>query len=96
MDISCDIIKDILPLYAENMVSNATRNMVDEHLCKCDGCAKELDSLKRAQPVPGDVEITYADVTQLEQDFGFRPKTELRKGLRKFAEWYYGYYVAEK
>ena len=45
MEISCDIIKDILPLYAEDMVSNATREMVDEHLCKCDDCTKELASL---------------------------------------------------
>ncbi len=58
MEISCEIIRDVLPLYAEDMASNATRNMVDEHLCKCDGCAKELDSLKRAQAVPVDVEIT--------------------------------------
>ena len=58
MEISCDIIKDILPLYAEDMVSNATREMVDEHLCKCDDCTKELASLKKAQAVPVDVEIT--------------------------------------
>lgn len=37
---------------------------------------------------PGDVAVTYADTTTLERDFGYRPQTELREGLRKFAEWY--------
>ena len=42
---------------------------------------------------PGDVPITFADVSELEKDFGFRPKTSLREGLRRFAEWYYDYYI---
>ena len=37
---------------------------------------------------PGDVEITYADVSALEHDFGFKPDTSLRDGLRNFAQWY--------
>lgn len=41
---------------------------------------------------PGDVPITYADTTPLEQDFGFKPSTSLRNGLRTFAEWYAAYY----
>ena len=41
---------------------------------------------------PGDVEITYADVTALEEDFGFKPATSLRDGLRAFAKWYKEYY----
>lgn len=41
---------------------------------------------------PGDVPVTYADVTGLEQDFGYHPETDLRAGLRKFAEWYRDYY----
>ena len=41
---------------------------------------------------PGDVPVTYADVSDLEKDFGFKPSTSLREGLRKFAEWYYSYY----
>lgn len=41
---------------------------------------------------PGDVEITYADVSGLEQDFGFRPSTSLRDGLRNFARWYKAFY----
>lgn len=41
---------------------------------------------------PGDVPVTYADTTPLEQDFGFRPSTPLRTGLRAFAQWYAKYY----
>ncbi|WP_297676918.1 NAD-dependent epimerase/dehydratase family protein [uncultured Bacteroides sp.] len=40
---------------------------------------------------PGDVPVTYADTTPLEQDFGFRPHTPLRNGIRRFAEWYKSY-----
>ena len=42
---------------------------------------------------PGDVPVTYADTTPLEEDFGFKPHTSLREGLRKFAEWYRSYYM---
>jgi len=41
---------------------------------------------------PGDVPVTDADTTPLEEDFGFRPSTPLRDGLRAFAEWYKRYY----
>lgn len=41
---------------------------------------------------PGDVETTYADITGLEADFGFRTQTSLREGLEKFAQWYKEYY----
>ena len=44
---------------------------------------------------PGDVPITYADTDALERDFGFKPKTPLREGLRKFAEWYKVFYKIE-
>ena len=37
---------------------------------------------------PGDVEVTYADVADMEKDFGFKPTTSLQQGLRKFAQWY--------
>lgn len=42
---------------------------------------------------PGDVPVTYADTTALEEDFGFKPNTSLRDGLRKFAEWYKKFYL---
>ena len=41
---------------------------------------------------PGDVPITYADTTPLETDFGYKPSTDLRTGLRNFAEWYKKFY----
>ena len=54
----------------------------------------DFDAHKELVPMqPGDVPVTYADTTPLEQDFGFRPSTPLREGLRKFAEWYRGYYA---
>ena len=43
---------------------------------------------------PGDVPVTYADTTALERDFGFKPSTSLRDGLRKFAEWYKMFYCS--
>ena len=42
---------------------------------------------------PGDVPVTYADTTALERDFGYRPSTTLREGLRKFSEWYKSFYL---
>lgn len=44
---------------------------------------------------PGDVPVTYADTSALERDFGFKPHTPLREGLRKFAEWYKEFYMKE-
>ena len=41
---------------------------------------------------PGDVPVTYADTSALERDYGFKPSTSLRDGLRKFAEWYKEFY----
>ena len=42
---------------------------------------------------PGDVPVTYADTQALERDYGFKPSTTLREGLRKFAEWYKEFYM---
>lgn len=42
---------------------------------------------------PGDVPVTFADTTPLERDFGFKPHTPLREGLRKFAQWYKAFYM---
>ena len=53
----------------------------------------DFEAHKELVPMqPGDVPITFADTTELEKDFGFRPTTTLREGLRKFAEWYKGFY----
>ena len=55
----------------------------------------DFDAHKELAPMqPGDVPVTYADTSTLERDFGFKPSTSLREGLRKFAEWYKGYYQA--
>lgn len=50
--------------------------------------AKELVAMQ-----PGDVAITYADTTALENDYGFKPNTSLKVGLRKFAQWYSEFYL---
>lgn len=53
----------------------------------------DFESHKELIPMqPGDVPITYADTTPLEQDFGFKPHTNLKEGLRRFATWYANYY----
>ena len=51
-----------------------------------------FEAHKKLVPMqPGDVPVTYADTIPLEEDFGFKPSTSLREGLRKFAEWYAEY-----
>lgn len=53
----------------------------------------DFEAHKELVPMqPGDVPITYADTSGLERDFGFKPKTSLREGLRRFAEWYAVFY----
>ena len=53
----------------------------------------DFDAHKKLVPMqPGDVPVTYADTSALEADFGFKPSTSLRDGLRKFAEWYKEFY----
>lgn len=53
----------------------------------------DFESHKKLVPMqPGDVPVTYADTSALERDFGFKPSTSLRDGLRKFAEWYKQFY----
>ena len=52
----------------------------------------DFEAHKELVPMqPGDVPVTYADTTPLEEDFGFKPATPLREGLRRFAEWYAGH-----
>lgn len=54
----------------------------------------DFEAHKKLVPMQaGDVPVTYADTTALEEDFGFRPSTSLREGLRKFAEWYREFYI---
>ncbi len=56
----------------------------------------DFEAHKELVPMqPGDVPVTYADTAALERDFDFKPNTDLRIGLRKFAEWYRKFYLAE-
>lgn len=53
----------------------------------------DFEAHKELVPMqPGDVPVTYADTSALEKDFGFKPNTSLREGLRRFAEWYKKFY----
>ena len=53
----------------------------------------DFEAHKELVPMqPGDVPVTYADTSALERDFGYKPSTSLREGLRKFAEWYSDFY----
>ena len=57
----------------------------------------DIENHKKLVPMPpGDVPITYADIKDLEKDYGFKPNTSLRVGLRKFAEWYKDFYIDRK
>ena len=56
----------------------------------------DFEAHKELVPMqPGDVPVTFADTTPLERDFGFKPHTPLREGLRKFAQWYKKFYMGE-
>ena len=70
-------------------------NILQEELIRAGVLPENYDFEAHKELVPmqaGDVPITYADTTPLENDFGFKPSTSLRDGLRKFAEWYKEFY----
>ncbi|MEQ2411892.1 GDP-mannose 4,6-dehydratase [Blautia acetigignens] len=91
-----------IPPYAVyNIGNNSPENILDfvdilqQELIRAEVLPADYDfeSHKELVPMqPGDVPITYADTTALERDFGFKPSTSLRDGLRKFAEWYKVFY----
>ena len=92
-----------LPPYAVyNIGNNQPENLLDfvtilqEELIRAGVLPEDydFDSHKELVPMqPGDVPVTYADTSALERDFGFKPSTSLRTGLRKFAEWYKKFYM---
>ena len=91
----------IPPYKVYNIGNNSPENLLDfvtilqEELVHAGVLPKDYDfeAHKELVPMqPGDVPVTYADTTPLEQDFGFKPNTSLREGLRKFAIWYANYY----
>lgn len=92
----------IPPYKIYNIGNNHPENLLDfvkilqEELIRAKVLPSDYDFDSHKELVamqPGDVPITYADTSALEKDFGFKPSTSLRTGLRKFAEWYYDYYV---
>lgn len=90
-----------LPPYAVyNIGNNQPENLLDfvtilqEELIRAGVLPEDYDFEAHKELVPmqqGDVPVTYADTSALERDFGFKPSTGLREGLRKFAEWYKEY-----
>ena len=93
-----------LPPYAVyNIGNNQPENLLDfvdilqQELIRAGVLPEDYDfeAHKELVPMqPGDVPITYADTTALEKEFGFKPSTSLRDGLRKFAEWYKEFYMS--
>ena len=91
-----------IPPYAVYNIGNQNpENLLDfvqilqEELVRAKCCRKimTLKHTKNFVPMqPGDVPVTYADTSALERDFGYKPSTSLRTGLRKFAEWYAEFY----
>ena len=78
----------------ENLLDFVT--ILQEELIRAGVLPKDYDFESHKELVamqPGDVPVTYADTTPLERDFGFKPSTSLRDGLRKFAEWYKEFYM---
>lgn len=87
----------IPPYKVYNIGNNQPENLLDfvtilqEELVRAGVLPKDYDfeAHKELVPMqPGDVPVTYADTTPLEEDFGFKPSTSLRDGLRQFAQWY--------
>lgn len=90
------------PYAVYNIGNNQPENLLDfvdilqQELIRAGVLPEDYDfeAHKELVPMqPGDVPITYADTRALEKDFGFKPSTSLREGLRKFAEWYKDFYL---
>ena len=92
-----------IPPYAiYNIGNNHPENLLDfvqilqEELIRAKILPEDYDFESYKELVPmqlGDVPVTYADTQALERDYGFKPSTSLREGLRKFAEWYKEFYM---
>lgn len=89
------------PYRVYNIGNNSPENLLDfvdilqQELIRAGVLPADYDFEAHKQLVPmqpGDVPITYADTSALERDFGFKPSTSLREGLRRFAEWYKLFY----
>lgn len=93
------------PYKVYNIGNNSPENLLDfvtilqEELIAANVLPSDYDfeAHKELVPMqPGDVPVTYADTSALEEDFGFKPSTSLRQGLRSFAQWYARYYGESK
>lgn len=91
----------ISPYRIYNIGNNSPENLLDfvdilqQELVRAKVLPEDYDfeAHKKLVPMqPGDVPVTYADTSALERDFGFKPSTSLRYGLRKFAKWYKEFY----
>ena len=74
-------------------------NILQQELVSAGVLPDDYDFEAHKELVPmqaGDVPITYADTSALEKDFGFKPSTTLREGLRNFAKWYKEFYEGER
>ncbi len=89
------------PYKVYNIGNNSPENLLDfvtilqEELIRANVLPQDYDFESHKELVPmqaGDVPVTYADTSALEADFGYKPSTSLRSGLRAFAEWYARYY----
>ena len=89
------------PYRVYNIGNNSPENLLDfvqilsEELVRAEVLPADYDFDAHKKLVPmqaGDVPVTYADTSALERDFGFKPSTSLRTGLRRFAEWYKKFY----
>ena len=92
----------IPPYRVYNIGNNSPENLLDfvdilqQELIRAGVLPEDYDfeAHKKLVPMqPGDVPVTYADTSALERDFGFKPSTSLREGLRRFAEWYKEFYL---
>ena len=92
----------IPPYRVYNIGNNSPENLLDfvdilqQELIRAGVLPENYDfeAHKKLVPMqPGDVPVTYADTSALERDFGFKPSTSLREGLRRFAEWYKEFYL---
>ncbi|MBQ9851049.1 MAG: NAD-dependent epimerase/dehydratase family protein [Clostridia bacterium] len=90
------------PYRVYNIGNNSPENLLDfvdilqQELIRAEVLPADYDFEAHKQLVPmqaGDVPVTYADTSALERDFGFKPSTSLRDGLRRFAEWYKDFYM---
>jgi nucleoside-diphosphate-sugar epimerase len=80
--------------HPENLLDFVT--ILEEELVAQGVLSEDFDFESHKELVPmqaGDVPVTYADTAPLERDFGFRPSTPLREGLRRFAAWYRDFYM---